>query len=532
MGNTEMVFQQRAFSAQEIQRRLLINRIEAEDRKLLQELEKVLTPHMAKIVDEFYGHLGKFPEAISIVNQAGSSVEKLRQTNGRYFAHIFKAEFGEEYFQNRFLIGQIHAAVGVDPNWFFAAMSSYYQVIFPLMVKSYKFKSNKLGLTLAAFQKTLNLDQSLILESYIEGLVKEVEGVVQRTNEAISALGQTSREIKIAANESGTAAGQVAHVTISLANGASTQAQAADSVTQSMEVLVTNNASVAQGNQTQEKALKQAVTAVEGVRQKIEEIDTQANRWEQIKERISAMERVKVTVTETADRVQQMSAHSDEIGNIVQTITAIADQTNLLALNAAIEAARAGEHGRGFAVVAEEVRKLAERAGSATKEISTLIGAVQEVSQEAAKSMSRTLDDVGDATQVSMEAAECLAAIASTAAETSVLNTGLGKAMSEVAEISQTNVDLLSRMAESIGEVQKEIRNITSVTHDNSAASEEVSASAQEMSAQVEELVASMSEIDTQVSNLTEGSEHLIQAISKLKANPEETSRQAPRKAA
>ncbi len=69
----------------------------------------------------------------------------------------------------------------------------------------------------------------------------------------------------------------------------------------------------------------------------------------------------------------QIVDSSRRISEIISLIDDIAFQTNLLALNASVEAARAGEAGKGFAVVASEVRRLAQSAAQASAEVKTLI---------------------------------------------------------------------------------------------------------------------------------------------------------------
>jgi methyl-accepting chemotaxis protein len=78
-------------------------------------------------------------------------------------------------------------------------------------------------------------------------------------------------------------------------------------------------------------------------------------------------------VGQAIQTMNDISAASRKIADIIGVIDGIAFQTNILALNAAVEAARAGEQGRGFAVVAAEVRQLAQRSAQAAREIKVLI---------------------------------------------------------------------------------------------------------------------------------------------------------------
>jgi methyl-accepting chemotaxis protein len=94
-------------------------------------------------------------------------------------------------------------------------------------------------------------------------------------------------------------------------------------------------------------------------------------------EALGSMDMLSGELTNARQAMQQLDAHIESIGGVLDVIRGIAEQTNMLALNAAIEAARAGEQGRGFAVVADEVRNLAGRTQQSTQEIQKMIERVQ-----------------------------------------------------------------------------------------------------------------------------------------------------------
>ena len=126
---------------------------------------------------------------------------------------------------------------------------------------------------------------------------------------------------------------------------------------------------------------------------------------------IALMNQLTTDMSQASESIAALNKQSDQINNIVSTISGIAEQTNLLALNAAIEAARAGEQGRGFAVVADEVRQLAGRTSASTTEIADVVQENVTLSAHATQSMEQSGDRVAQGVSLIEELNETIANI-------------------------------------------------------------------------------------------------------------------------
>ncbi len=100
-----------------------------------------------------------------------------------------------------------------------------------------------------------------------------------------------------------------------------------------------------------------------------------------------SMDNLLSSTNDVQNNLEMIKAKTDNIGNVITTITKVANQTNLLSLNAAIEAEKAVEYGSGFSVVAREIRRLADQTSNAALDIEKMIIEMQSVVSAGVNSM-------------------------------------------------------------------------------------------------------------------------------------------------
>lgn len=164
-----------------------------------------------------------------------------------------------------------------------------------------------------------------------------------------------------------------------------------------------------------------------------------------------------------SDKTHEANQAAEKIAEVVSLITEIASQTNLLSLNASIEAARAGDAGRGFAVVAENIKQLAEQTTSSAADIQDIIHDLETKSNETVEKTDAVNKIVNKQSEDMKKTADILNQVIKGI-------TGLIDRIDGIAA-SVANMD---KSKEKVVDV---IQNLSSVSQENAASTEETSAS-------------------------------------------------------
>lgn len=326
-------------------------------------------------------------------------------------------------------------------------------------------------------------DEIGMIASSFNTFVEKVQIIVREVSESVEAVSSSSEELVATTAQVSTASDEVAKVIEEIAKGASDQAEDTAAGAQSavdLGLLIEEEITLIQDIGNESQNVKELVTQGFSTIGLLNQISLENEQ---------VTEKVYETVQETNERALKIREASEMIMNI-------ADQTNLLALNAAIEAARAGDAGRGFSVVADEIRKLAEESTNFADNINDIIMDLKVKMSDAVEAMEK-------AKQIVKKQSD------------SVTHTeSMFSGISDSVETMGVSISQLEKSADSMNQKKEEVLSTIS---NLSAISEENAAGTQEASASVEEQTASLLEIVKASENLSRQAEEIQTNINRFK---------------
>jgi methyl-accepting chemotaxis protein len=245
-------------------------------------------------------------------------------------------------------------------------------------------------------------------------------------------------------------------------------AQLVGQVGQAAAGIQTASAEVAVGNQDLSRRTEQTASSLQQTAATMEELHgTVASSAESARQAdalagsaAELAQRGGSAVARVVATMDEITASSRRIADIIGTIDGIAFQTNILALNAAVEAARAGEQGRGFAVVASEVRSLAQRSAEAAREIKSLIGSSVERVEAGARQVQDAGSTMGEIVASVQRVSAIVGEISTAAAEQ---RSGIGQVNGSITELdrmTQQNAALVEQSAAAAESLKDQARRL------------------------------------------------------------------------
>ena len=294
--------------------------------------------------------------------------------------------------------------------------------------------------------------------------------VITPLNEAVTVLtrvaeGDLAVQVKAGGrNELGRLLSAVARMRESLVNTVRQVRSSSDSVNTGAHEIASGNLDLSSRTEQQSASLEKTAASMEQMTSTVSNNSDSARQASALASNAAELaSRGGEVVRGVVATMDDISAGSRKMADIIGVIDGIAFQTNILALNAAVEAARAGEQGRGFAVVAGEVRALAQRSAAAAKEIKTLIDDSVSRVQAGHTQVAQAGETISETVEAVRRVANIVEDIAAASAEQTQGILQIGQAVSEMEQVTQQNAALVEQAAAAAQSLEEQAQNLTQV---------------------------------------------------------------------
>jgi diguanylate cyclase (GGDEF)-like protein len=166
------LLEQMRITDNDIQHRKELLNLTAADSRALQEFRPCIELSLDAVIEEFYAIQTSFGEVALLIGDA-DTFAKLKAEQRKYILSLFDGVIDIEYIKHRLRIGMVHKRIGVEPKYFLAAIHHLRTILARLLEENIADKTLCLD-TLAALNKMVYFDSTLIIDTYIHSLMSEI----------------------------------------------------------------------------------------------------------------------------------------------------------------------------------------------------------------------------------------------------------------------------------------------------------------------------------------------------------------------
>ncbi|MGH1369835.1 MAG: GGDEF domain-containing protein [Maritimibacter sp.] len=121
------------------------------------------------VVEELYAHQVTVPSISAIIGDS-DTLRRLKSSMCTYIVQLFSGVYGADYVNARLRIGKVHARIGVAPHLYVSTVHRLQNILTAMAINN-----GATPVQIKAVHKMILFDLELVFDTYIQGLVSEVE---------------------------------------------------------------------------------------------------------------------------------------------------------------------------------------------------------------------------------------------------------------------------------------------------------------------------------------------------------------------
>ncbi len=177
-----------------ISQRMELLDFSTQDIELLSSFAPVVAQNLDALVDEFYRVQTSNPEIALLIGDL-DTFNRLQAAQRKYVIDLFTGVYDLEYVNNRLRIGLVHKRIGVEPKLYLSATHLLKSQLNDLISKRAPDRGTADAI-IAALDKLLYFDVTLVVETYIRSMLSEIDAEKQKSEQYAQHLEERSRQLE------------------------------------------------------------------------------------------------------------------------------------------------------------------------------------------------------------------------------------------------------------------------------------------------------------------------------------------------